>query len=77
MIFWNRLMSWVPAIMLFGILAFIYSIYFIVNLISRKQYYIQPNFTFPNIEIIVLHLIILLFLVALFRSMLIEPGPIS
>ncbi|CAD8077854.1 unnamed protein product [Paramecium primaurelia] len=68
MIFWNRLMSWIPAIILLGILIFIYSIYFMYN--------IQPNFDGFNLGIVIQHFMILMFLISMLRAMLLEPGAI-
>ncbi|CAD8097717.1 unnamed protein product [Paramecium sonneborni] len=69
MIFWNRLMSWIPAIILLGILIFLYSIYFLYN--------IKPNFEGLNLEIVIQHFLILMFLISLLRAMVIQPGVIS
>ncbi|CAD8094129.1 unnamed protein product [Paramecium sonneborni] len=69
MIFWNRFMSWIPAIILLGIFIFIYSIYFVYN--------IRSNFNGLNLETVILHILILMFIISLFRAMVIEPGTIK
>ncbi|CAD8136837.1 unnamed protein product [Paramecium octaurelia] len=69
MSFWNRLMSLMPTFMLFGVLIFTYSIYYITNL--------KPNFNGYTYEIIILHCIIILFMVSMFRAMFLQPGIIS
>ncbi|CAD8141309.1 unnamed protein product [Paramecium pentaurelia] len=62
-------MSLLPTFILFGVLLFTYSIYYFTNL--------KPNFNGFTYEIIIMHLIILLFLVSIFRAMFLQPGVIS